>query len=215
MKKAVIFDLDGTLLDTLSDLGCSMNRVLVRLGFPTHGLDKYKLFVGEGLRMLVIRALPAERQDDDTIGKTIAGMQEEYGRSWKEETRPYEGIPELLSALKRSGVETAVLSNKPHEFTHVMVREFFPSHSFRCVFGARDSVPRKPDPRGALDIVAALERPIEDFCLLGDTRTDMETARNAGILPIGALWGFRTAEELEASGAAFLIARPGELLDRL
>jgi phosphoglycolate phosphatase len=212
MKKAIIFDLDGTLLDTISDLGNSMNRVLMGLGFPVHGPADYKIFVGEGMRNLVVRALPEEDRREETIRKCVSAFQEEYGRSWKKETRPYEGVPQLLTRVEEMGLATAILSNKPHDFTQVIVREFFPSHPFICVFGARDGVPHKPDPRGALDIMQQIGVLTGDICLLGDTRTDMETARNAGILPIGALWGFRSAEELRSSGAAVLIAKPEELL---
>ena len=113
------------------------------------------------------------------------------------------------------GLAMAILSNKPHDFTQVIVKEFFSSHPFRFVLGARDGLPRKPDPRGARDIMKEIGVSDSDTCLLGDTRTDMETARNAGVLPIGALWGFRSAEELRSAGAAYLIGKPEELLNFL
>ena len=215
MKRAVIFDLDGTLLNTLDDLGNAMNRVLERRGFPTHPIEAYKIFVGDGIRMLARRCLPIDRRSEARITAVVADMEAEYSDSWNRKTRPYAGVPELLDAIRHRGLATAVLSNKPETFTIRMVHRFFPDYPFVAVRGATDDKPRKPDPTLALEIAGALAAELKDICLLGDTRTDMETALRAGLYPIGALWGFRTLDELEASGAAAVINRPDELLEYL
>lgn len=213
--EAVIFDLDGTLLDTLEDLADSMNSVLGRHGFPVHDVQAYKYFVGEGMELLVRRALPQDRCDQAMVARCHAEMREEYGRRWADKTRPYEGIPELLDGVRARGVSMAVLSNKPDDFTRLTVSRLLPGWRFERVLGLRPSSPRKPDPWGALLITREIGIPPEEFLYLGDTGTDMETARAAGMLPVGALWGFRTAGELLSNGAAKLISHPLELLELL
>jgi phosphoglycolate phosphatase len=213
--QAVLFDLDGTLLDTLADLGNAMNRVLAGRGFPTHPLDAYRYFVGEGARILVTRALPADRRDEATIESCLAAFAADYDQNWQVETQPYPGVAELLDALIARGLKLAVLSNKPHEFTVRCVSQLLPHWTFDAVLGQREGVPRKPDPAGAFEIAAQLKIPPANFLYLGDTFVDMETARAAGMFPVGVLWGFRPAEELQESGAQALIARPGELVGLL
>lgn len=214
--RAILFDLDGTLLDTLEDLADSMNSVLRRSGFPEHELYAYKYFVGDGMLNLVRRAVPENaRTDESLVAACLASMKEEYGRRWKEKTRPYPGVPEMLDALGQKGVKMVVLSNKPHEFTQLTVTTLLPRWKFDAVFGERPSVPRKPDPAGALEIAAAIDVRPAEFLYLGDTSTDMITANAAGMYPVGALWGFRTAEELTASGAKTLIREPSGLLHLL
>jgi len=212
MTKAVIFDLDGTLLDTLDDLADSMNAVLGRLGFPAHEADAYKYFIGDGMVNLARRALPPDRRDEELVQSVVLSMEEEYALSWDAKTGPYPGVPELLEALEVRGKGMSVLSNKPDGFTRTMVAHFFPGRTFAFVHGARDGVPRKPDPQAALEIAVGMDVPPRDICYLGDTATDMKTARAAGMLAVGALWGFRDEEELRDSGAAFVISRPSELL---
>lgn len=211
--QAVLFDLDGTLLDTLADLGDSMNRVLRRAGFPEHPLEAYKYFVGDGMEKLALRALPEEGRDSANAARITTAMKEEYGRHWADKTRPYPGIPELLAELERMRIPAAVFSNKPDEFTRKMIAAFFPGRRFGAVIGARPGVPKKPDPGVPLEIAAALGISPSGFVYLGDTNTDMQTAVAAGMYPVGALWGFRTAAELEASGAKRLIANPREILE--
>lgn len=213
--QAVLFDLDGTLLDTLADLGNAVNRVLAARGLPTHPLDAYRYFVGEGARLLVTRALPENRRDAATIAACLAGFQADYDQNWQVETRPYPGVADMLDVLTARGLKLAVLSNKPHDFTVRCVSELLPRWTFDPVFGLRDTVPRKPDPAGALEITACLNIPPANFLYLGDTATDMQTARATGMFPVGALWGFRSAEELVESGAQVLIEEPGELLGLL
>jgi phosphoglycolate phosphatase len=200
------------LLNTLADLANSMNTVLMRLGFPTHSTDSYRFYVGEGLDCLVRHVLPKDCLDDETVGKSITAMQDEYGKHWADNTKPYPGIPELLSALQERKIPKTVLSNKPDEFTRIMVEKLLPSWSFRIVRGAKPSIPKKPDPAAALDIAGELQILPCRFVYLGDTNIDMQTANAAGMYPAGALWGFRTVEELLANGAKTLIRNPQDVL---
>jgi phosphoglycolate phosphatase len=212
MRKAVIFDLDGTLLDTVADLGDAANDMLKARGLPIHDYEAYKIFIGNGMKLLVTRALPPDKRQEEFIQSALAEMEENYSQNWKNKTRAYEGVSEMLDEIERRGLPMAILSNKPDRFTKQTVRAFFSRRRFAVVRGARDGVPIKPDPRAALEIAAEMDFPPKDICYLGDTRTDMETARRAGMYPIGALWGFRSAEELKEHGAEHLIKHPMELL---
>ena len=214
--KAVLFDLDGTLLNTLEDLADSTNCVLQRLGFPVHASHAYKYFVGDGMMNLVRRALPeGSGNDEELAAKCLAAVKEEYARRWRDKTRPYPGVPEMLDALKQRGIKLVVLSNKPDEFTKLTVETLLSRWTFDAVLGERPSVARKPDPAGAFEIARMIGVPPGEFLYLGDTATDMCTAVSAGMYPVGALWGFRTAEELTANGAKTLIREPAELLHLL
>lgn len=216
MFEAVIFDLDGTLLDTIEDLADSMNAVLRERLCPLHEVNEYKSFVGEGMETLVRRALPPEWRDEERrVSECLQAMRRGYAERWKEKTRPYDGIPRLLEALSERGVRKAVLSNKPDDFTKVMVAECLGSWHFGAVFGERPPVPRKPDPAVALEISSLFQIPVHQFLFLGDSRTDMLTASAAGMFPVGALWGFRQADELLASGARALLPSPFDLLELL
>jgi phosphoglycolate phosphatase len=208
----ILFDLDGTLLDTLEDLADSTNRCLARLGLPDQPVDAYRYFVGDGLGNLARRALPAERREPTTIQALQELISRDYHEHWADKTLPYEGIAGLLDGLAARGVPMAVLSNKPHPFTVDMVRHFLGSWKFAAVLGARDTHPRKPDPAAALEASAAMGLASARVLYAGDTRTDMETARNAGMFAVGVLWGFRPRAELEESGAQALVSRPAQLL---
>ncbi len=210
--KAVVFDLDGTLLDTIDDLGNSMNSVLESMGFPLHTIPEYKYFIGKGIRNLVTNVLPAGNRDEQTIDLCLDKMFREYGGRWGEKTLPYPGIPELLDALTDQGVKLAVLSNKAHPLTILVVEEFLKRWNFEAVFGERPGIPRKPDPASALEIIQILNISAEGIIYLGDSGSDMETALHAGMFPVGALWGFRNAEELLEHGAKVLLQTPMELL---
>jgi phosphoglycolate phosphatase len=211
--RAVLFDLDGTLLDTLGDLADSVNGVLARMGLAGHPEDAYRTMVGDGVANLMRRALPEGRRgDEDAVRTGVAWMREEYLRRWDSRTKPYAGVPEMLAALDRPA---AVLSNKQEDFTLLAVRRFFPGHPFAAVRGARPGEPVKPDPAGALAIARLLDVPPAEILYLGDTNTDMRTAVSAGMFPVGALWGFRDEAELRASGARELLARPEDLLGLL
>lgn len=209
--EGIIFDLDGTLLDTLEDLADSMNEVLEGLGFPIYGLEAYKFFVGEGLEVLARRVLPEDRRTPEIMAQCLGKMRETYGHRWRLKTRPYPGIPELLDSLRPRGLKLAVLSNKADDFTQIMVAELLSDWHFDRVLGARSDHPKKPDPAGALEIAAALQTSPSRFLYLGDTPIDMQTASAAGMFPIGVLWGFRPADELRNSGAERLIAQPRDL----
>jgi len=214
--KAVLFDLDGTLLDTLDDLGDSMNAVLSSRGYPTHPISSFTGFVGDGVENLVRRALPPrDGSNDALVAEIVPLMRAQYSRRWKDKTRPYDGIPEMLDALAARGLRLAVLSNKPHPATVEVVGHFFPPARFDAVFGARPGVPIKPDAGAALDVARGLGIPAGEFLYLGDTNTDMQTATAAGMYAVGVLWGFRTADELLQSGARVLVAHPTEVLPLL
>ena len=213
--KAVLFDLDGTLLDTIEDIGDAADRVLKQNGFPAHNMDTYSRFVGDGATNLIIRALPEDKRIDTVIHPCLDAFLEDYGRNWNVKTRPYDGIPELLDALTARRLKMAVLSNKPHEYTKQCMEGFLSDWNFDVVFGQRDDVPRKPDPAGALEIAEQLSIPPSDFLYLGDTETDLKTSIAAGMFPVGVLWGFRSAEELQENGAKVLIKRPLDIMNIL
>lgn len=210
--KAVIFDLDGTLIDTIDDLADSMNNVLRNAGFPTHDISKYKYFVGDGMKNLVKRALPAGDYEDSVIENYLSQMKQEYSKNWKAKSKPYPGISELLDSLEAMNFPKAVLSNKAHEFTVQVISELLPKWHFDYVYGERQGVTRKPDPSGALEISANLGIEPGEILYVGDTSTDMKTAANAGMYAVGVLWGFREKPELLEHGAASVIAHPSELL---
>jgi phosphoglycolate phosphatase len=214
-KKAVLFDLDGTLLDTLEDLCDSVNRVLAAREFPTHPLDAYRYYVGDGAATLFSRVLPERQNSEEMVEECLRDFREDYGRNWNVKTRAYPGIPELLDGLTERGIRMTVLSNKPHETTKKCIDGLLPQWRFEPVLGQREGVPKKPDPAGALEVVRILELGSSDFLYLGDTGTDMRTATGAGMFPVGALWGFRTEEELTETGAMALLKDPLELLQYL
>ncbi len=210
--KAILFDLDGTLLDTLVDIADSANSTLARYGLPTHSVDAYRYFIGDGVNMLISRALPNEKRDSDIMAKCVKGFREYYSRNWNVKTRPYDGVPELLDALAAKQIKMAILSNKPDDFTKRCVSELLPNHHFEMILGQRDAIPMKPDPVGALQIADNLGIAPSQFLYLGDSAIDMDTAVRAGMFPVGALWGFRPLKELQKHGAQALIDRPMDLL---
>ncbi len=211
--KAVLFDLDGTLLDTLEDLGSAMNCVLAKRGFPTHKLDAYRFFIGDGAVMLVKRSLPKGQRSDETVQLCLKAFQNRYAQTWNVKTKPYEGITDMLDALTKRGLKLAVLSNKPHVFTQRCVTELLADWKFEVILGHQDPLPRKPDPAGALRIAQLLKVPPRQFLYLGDSGVDLQTARAAGMCPVGVLWGFRPVEELQQNGAGALLKHPLDILD--
>lgn len=213
--RAVLFDLDGTLLDTLEDIAGAANRVLSGRGLPTHPISAYRQFVGEGAGVLFSRALPQTHQDEVLVNACVGEFNEDYGRNYMEASKPYPGIPELLSALAARDLKLAVLSNKPDHITKKCVQMLLPNRDFDVVRGQRDSVPRKPHPRGALDISETLKVAPSDFIYIGDTAIDMKTAVSAGMFPVGVLWGFRTLKELRENGALAIVEDPLEILSLL
>ena len=218
--QAVIFDLDGTLLDSLGGIAIAMNALLEQMGYPLHPLEEYRYFVGDGLRTMVSRALPGEwhyqfREPDqkepvlDQLEKKYRNL---YSEKWPQHSPPYSGIPELLETLSRENLKMAVLSNKSDDFTKRMVLELLPDYNFEVVLGARRGVPVKPDPGAALEIAATIGITPGGMIFLGDSGVDMQTGVNAEMYPVGALWGFRDADELLANGAKQLIRHPMELM---
>jgi phosphoglycolate phosphatase len=213
--KAVLFDLDGTLLDTIEDIGDAANRILEQNGFPVHSMDTYSRFVGDGALNLIIRALPEDKRIDTIIHPCLDAFKEDYGRNWNVKTVPYDGITELLDTLTAHKLKMAVLSNKPHEHTIKCMEGFLSDWNFDVVFGQRDDVPRKPDPAGALEIAEQLNIAPSGFLYLGDTEIDLKTSIAAGMFPVGVLWGFRSAKELRGSGAKTLIKKPLDVMNLL
>lgn len=213
--RAVIFDLDGTLLNTLDDLAASVNAALRAAGLPEHAVEAYKTFVGEGMPTLVEKAFPKAALADGGRERFVLSVRSEYGKRWKDSSKPYPGVPELLDELAGRKLPMAVLSNKPHEFTMKSVEALLGRWSFAAIRGALPDRPFKPDPDGALAVARKLGVEPSSVLYLGDTGIDMQTALNAGMHPIGALWGFRGAEELRSAGAKALIKKPTELLDHV
>lgn len=209
--KAVIFDLDGTLLNTLEDLANSMNHVLEINGFPKYSIEQYKFLVGEGMLNLVAKAIKPYTNEQDRINQMHHQMNEEYKENWHNTTKPYPGITEVLSLLSNAGFHISILSNKPDHFTKATVEYFFPNISFQYVIGASDRIPKKPDPAGVKKIISDSNLSTEDFILIGDSGIDIHTAINANIVPGGVLWGFRDQDELIQSGAKYLFVRPEEM----
>ena len=213
---AIIFDLDGTLADTIGDLAASVNATLTAHDFPRHPLADYRTMVGNGFAALIQRALPREAAEDDrTFKGLLAEASSLYARESLATTKPYPGIPELLSELQERRIPCAVLSNKPDDMTRRMVSSLFPEILFLAVIGDKASRPKKPNPASALAIAGLAGIPPSRFAFVGDSGVDMETASSAGMLPLGASWGYRSIEELEAHGAFAILEKPSELLRRL
>jgi phosphoglycolate phosphatase len=209
--RAVLFDLDGTLLDTLDDIASAMNLVLKRRGFPVHPVQAYRFFIGHGSRTLVERALPRERRQAETVDACTLEFLETYDTIWDQSSRPFHRIYDLLDFLVKNGVRLAVLSNKAHAFTVKCMARFFHHYPFEVVMGQQDGVPLKPDPAGALKVVQEMNLEPGDLIYVGDSATDMKTARAAGIRAVGVLWGLRDEAELKAAGANVLVSDPLEI----
>jgi len=209
--QAVIFDLDGTLLDTLKDIAEAMNRALAALGLPTHEIGAYRQYVGEGATVLAQKVLPEGLRTEAMIKDLRELFIKDYRSNWNNHTRLYPGIAELLDELQKADIPTAVFSNKPHYFTEACVKTFLDRWPFKAVLGESESCPRKPAPDGALRIAKDLGLDPHSFLFVGDTKIDMITAQRAGMHPCGVLWGFRTKEELIANGAKSIIEHPLEL----
>jgi len=210
--RALISDLDGTLLDTLQDMADAVNIALERLGLPGHQLSEYRYFVGDGRRAMATRALPADRRDDAILETLLTYIAEEYDKRWMDHSLPYHGIPELLDALSAGGIRMSVLSNKPQVYAEPMVSRMLSRWSFECVVGESSAVARKPDPAGALQIMDQMMVRPEECVYIGDSGVDMQTGLAAGMYPVGVLWGFRSADELLANGARALVKRPQDIL---
>ena len=210
--KAVLFDLDGTLTNTIDDIADSMNHALRLYALPEHPVDDYKYMVGDGARKLAERAVAGRPEFFQNV---YEAYMKQYANHNAVKTRAYDGTTELLENLIARNIRICVLSNKPHSDTVTVVRHYFPTIEFDAVQGQVEGVPVKPDPQGALILSEKLGIKPSDFAYLGDTSVDMRCAISAGMHPFGALWGFRTAEELLQSGAEALLKEPLDLLKYL
>jgi phosphoglycolate phosphatase len=208
----VIFDLDGTLVDTLEDLADAMNRVLVAEHLPTHDYTWYRQAIGNGVRRLVTIAIPAERRSEQTIGEYVDQMMADYDEHCLVKSRLYDGIAEMLGKLRAGGVRLAVNSNKPDDPTQRIVDALIGAATFEAVMGARPGVPLKPDPTAALLIRDRFGIAADRIVYVGDSQVDMRTAAAAGMVAVGVTWGFRTKSELVENGAVAVLDHPRELL---
>ena len=210
----LIFDLDGTLLNTIDDLGYACNYALAQTGFPTHPIEAYPAMVGNGISNLIRRALPEAERTDETVARLREFFVPYYNEHNCDQTRPYDGIPQLLSTLRAKGHTLAVASNKYQAATEKIVRHFFPD-TFDCILGERDGIPRKPDPQIVADILSAVASKASLPLYIGDSLVDRDTALNARVPFVACSWGFVPRERLIEAGVTTLIDRPEELLSLL
>lgn len=212
MKKIVVFDLDGTLLNSIIDIAESMNEVLERNNFPTHTIEEYKFIIGKGIDNLAIDSLPQTVPESD-YPKYCSEIREIYGKRWMLKTKPYKGVKKLLDKLVQQEIKIAILSNKPQKYTELAVHHLLPEWKFDCIFGAREGVPIKPNPQALNEIMDLFKVNSEDCLFVGDTNIDMQTAHAAGVESVGVLWGFRPEKELKEANASHLINTPLALLN--
>lgn len=208
--KAIIFDLDGTLLDTLEDLADSFNYALAENGFQVHPTEAYRYFIGDGARKAVERALPEIARTNETIENVLVTFKSWYAGHYNIKSKPYPGIVDLLARLNQFPVKRAVLSNKPHDFTLSCVRNYFPD-TFDWVQGYQEKFPRKPNPASTQFILEQFGLSPGEAVFVGDTATDINTAKNSGLISVGVAWGFRGEQELGQAGADFIIQQPKQL----
>lgn len=211
MKYGLILDLDGTLVNSLGGIAASLNRALAAAALPLHPPEKVRTFIGNGARVLVQRAAPSGA-GTALLDQLENAFKDDYMRTWPSGTFAYDGIPGLLEKLQSLGFSLAVLSNKPHPFTTVIVAKIFPTIRFEAVVGQRPGIPHKPDPGGALDIAASLGIAAENWTVIGDSTMDLETARRAGMQAIAVAWGYHDRDNLLAAGAEKIANDPLELL---
>ena len=212
MFKVAIFDLDGTLLNTLEDLANACNHALNKFSFPTHNVEEYKKFIGNGIYKLVERAVPNNKKDKETVEKVLKTFSDYYNEHMIDMTKPYDGIIDILDELRAKGIKLAVVSNKKHEFTIEIVKKYFEDR-FDIVFGHRENYKEKPDPTSVLEVIEKLNILKSECIYIGDSNVDILTAKNAGVKSVGVSWGFRGREELANEGANYLADNNIELLN--
>lgn len=208
--KAVLFDLDGTLINTLDDLADATNIALQRFGYPMHEVNEFKLFVGNGIPKMIERALPEGEKSKENIDKVKAAFFEYYDVHYKDKTTYYDGVADLIAGLRAKGIKTAVVTNKAEHVAVLILNDLYPD-CFDLIFGNRDGVPPKPDPTLTLLAMDTLGVKPDECIFMGDSGVDVSTAVNSGAYPVGVLWGFREREELMENGAAEVISAPDEL----
>ena len=213
MKKLVIFDLDGTLLNTIEDLGNAANYALSRNGYPTHSLASYPFFVGNGVRNLIRKALPDDMRTDSIIESLLKDFKEYYNEHNTDCTKPYDGIEELLRNLQDNGVKMAVASNKYQQATEKIIASYFGDIDFVAVYGQRDGVNVKPDPSVVFSILSDAKVPKSEVLYVGDSGVDMETARRACVDSVGVTWGFRSEKELNEYHADMIVNKASDIFD--
>ena len=213
-KKAIIFDLDGTIVNTLDDLADCVNHTLEKHGYPTHAVDAFKNFIGSGARNMVSAALPADiRIQADIVDSFLKEYKLYYAQHFMDKSAPYEGVLEMLAAFTKLQIPMAVCSNKHQTATEAIISHIFPPNTFSYVYGEREGIPIKPDPAAPLEIAGKMGVLPEHILFVGDSKYDMLTAVHAGMISVGVSWGFGGSKELEESNAEFIISRPAELLD--
>jgi len=215
MKKLIIFDLDGTLLDTIEDLANSVNYALQQHHLPTHPVEAYNYFIGNGVNKLLERALPAEHQNSDMISMLKTDFIKHYYAHSEEYTKPYKGINDLLTRLYNDGYQLGVASNKIHQATADLVQKFFPDVQFTAVFGQREGYPTKPNPSILEEIIEKANVQKSEVLYVGDSGVDVATAYNAKVDFTGVLWGFRPQRELEEVGARNFVETADQLYKQI
>lgn len=215
MIKAVLFDLDGTLVNTIEDLADTVNFALTQMGFPTHETEKYNYFVGDGFSNLIERALPEDKRSESIHSECLKLAKAHYELHYLDKSHPYDGITELLHTLKEKGYKIAVISNKYHKMTSAVVKKLFRDDLFTSVYGQTEGYPVKPDPTLTLKVMSQLGVEPQETVMVGDSGMDMALSVNAKCIGIGVLWGFRTEEELRKNGADYIVSEPTEILSVL
>ncbi len=213
MKTYVIFDLDGTLLNTIDDLATATNYALRELGFPQHGLWVYPDMVGNGVSRLMERALPEDARSEKNIKEMLVAFKLYYDNHCCDATKPYPGIPELLEELSARGVNLAVTSNKYQEAVTKLIHHYFPVANFRAILGNEEGMPRKPDPSIVFKALSMCPTAKSEVLYVGDSGVDMETARRACVESVGVGWGFRSIHELKEAYADHIISTPAQIKD--
>lgn len=212
MIKAVVFDLDGTLINSLEDLAVATNYTMELNGYPTHPISDYNMFVGNGISKLIERAMPPQEVCEEKVASLRKCFLEYYNKHYMDKTDSYKGMPELVDYLHKEGYKLAVITNKVEFMAEKIITKLY-GNSFDLIYGQRDNVPTKPDPTLTLMAMNDLNVTPQECAFLGDSGVDMKTAINSGALPIGVLWGFRDMNELKANGAKYIINEPCKLIE--
>ncbi len=210
--QGIIFDLDGTLLNTIEDIADIINDLLKARGFATHSIASYKQFVGDGLDHLLGRTLPPAVVNDEIVKELHEGFNRQYAKAWHHKTLPYPQVDKLLNLVQAARLPIAILSNKPHDFTCEMVDYYFGNIKWSAVQGAGDEFPLKPAPASSMAVASIMQLNPANIAFVGDSDIDIHTAKNAGMIAVGAAWGFRGAAELKACGADYVCTQVDDLI---